>query len=91
MSSSISLQQSVLKEIASLLDNDDALKKVLALARRLKRESKKEETDEFTEADKKEILDDLREAFKELKLAKEGKVKLQNARDFLNEVRSQSC
>ena len=85
------MQQSVLKEIASLLDNDDALKKVLALAKKLKRESKKEETDEFTEADKKEILDDLREAFKELKFAKEGKVKLQNARDFLNEVRSQSC
>ena len=60
MSSSISLQQSVLKEIASLLDNDDALKKVLALAKKLKREGKKEEVEEFTEADKKEILDDLR-------------------------------
>ena len=47
MSSSISLQQSVLKEIASLLDNDDALKKVLALAKKLKRESKKEEVEEF--------------------------------------------
>lgn len=88
MSGSISLQQSVLKEIASLLDNDDALKKVLALARKLKRESKKEETDEFTEADKKEILDDLREAFKELKLAKEGKVKLQTWEEFKHELHS---
>ena len=32
------------------------------------------------------LKDDLRAAFREVKLAEEGKIKLQSARDFLNEL-----
>lgn len=35
---------------------------------------------------KEEIKEDLREAIKEVKLYKQGKVKLQSARDFLHEL-----
>src|SRR5215211_2596468 len=35
---------------------------------------------------KQEIMDGLRDAVKEVKLAEEGKIKLQSARDFLNEI-----
>ena len=90
MNNSISLQQALIKEVASLFNNDDAMKKALSLVTKLKKESKTAEKDELSKAEKEEVLDDLREAFKELKLVKEGKVELQNAREFLNEVRYQS-
>jgi hypothetical protein len=36
--------------------------------------------------DKKIFMYDLKEAIEEVKLAKEGKIKLQSAKDFLNEL-----
>ena len=36
--------------------------------------------------DKKAFFEDLKESVEEVKLAKEGKVKLQSAKDFLNEL-----
>jgi hypothetical protein len=36
--------------------------------------------------DKKAFMADLKEAIEEVKLAKEGKIKLQSAKDFLNEL-----
>ena len=84
---SISLQQSLIKEVASLFDNEDAMKKMLSLAKKLKKEKHEAEKEELSKAEKQEVLDDLREAFKELKEVKEGKVELQSARDFLYEVR----
>lgn len=36
--------------------------------------------------DKKTFLSELQEAIEEVKLAKEGKIKLQSAKDFLNEL-----
>lgn len=61
--------------------------KMLSLAKKLKREKHEAEKEELSKAEKQEVLDDLREAFKELKDVKEGKVELQSARDFLYEVR----
>lgn len=84
---SISLQQSLIKEVASLFDNEDAMKKMLSLAKKLKKEKHEAEKEGLSKAEKQEVLDDLREAFKELKEVKEGKVELQSARDFLYEVR----
>lgn len=36
--------------------------------------------------DKKTFMYDLKESIEEVKLAKEGKIKLQSAKDFLNEL-----
>jgi hypothetical protein len=36
--------------------------------------------------DKKSLLDDLKESIAEVALAKQGKIKLQSAKDFLNEL-----
>ena len=44
-------------------------------------------SDESSEKRKQEILDGIREALQEVKLAREGKIELQSARDFLNELR----
>lgn len=81
----ISLQQSVIKEVASLFDNEDALRKVLTFVRKVKRTGKAE-SQELTPAEKKEVMDDLREAFRELKLVKEGKLELSTWEDFKHEL-----
>lgn len=83
--STISLQQSVIKEVASLFDNEDALRKVLTFVRKVKRTGKAE-SQELTTAEKKEVMDDLREAFRELKLVKEGKLELSTWEDFKHEL-----
>jgi len=43
-----------------------------------------EEVHDATERTEAQIIEDLREALEEVKLAKEGKIELQSARDFLN-------
>ena len=42
--------------------------------------------DEDHEPTKEEILQGIREAVEEVKLAKQGKIKLQSAEEFLNEL-----
>ena len=84
MNNSISLQQALIKEVASLFNNDDAMKKALSLVKKLKKESKKAEKDELSKAEKEEVLDDLREAFKELKLVKKRKKESKPIRELLN-------
>lgn len=42
--------------------------------------------EDYEEPTKKEILDSIKEGMKEVQLAKEGKIELQSARDFLNEL-----
>lgn len=83
--STISLQQSVIKEVASLFDNEDALRKVLTFVRKVKRTGKAE-SQELTPAEKKEVMDDLREAFRELKLVKEGKLQSRPVEELYNEL-----
>lgn len=39
-----------------------------------------------TKGHKKAFMYDLKESIEEVKLAKEGKIKLQSAKDFLNEL-----
>lgn len=36
--------------------------------------------------EKKEIVDDLKQAFSEVELHRQGKIRLQSAKDFLNEL-----
>lgn len=82
----IELQQSVLQGIASLLGDKDSMKKLLKYIQQLK--SQKAEEEEMTAKEKEEILNDIREGLRELKAAREGKIKLQSAEEFLNELRS---
>ena len=86
-SSTVQLQQSILHDVASLFDNTDAMKKLQKYLRKLKKIAK-DVKEEMTTAEKEEILDDIREGLRELKLAQEGKIQLQSAEDFLHELRS---
>lgn len=80
----IQLQQSVLQDVVSLLDDNEAMKKFQKYIRRLK--SEKETREVMTVRDKEEILNDIRDGLREVKLAREGKIKLQTIEEFLDEL-----
>lgn len=82
MSKTISLQQSVMQDVVSLMGDNSAMKKLQAFLKDLK----KERLEELSASEKKEVMDDLREAFKELKLVKEGKAELQTWEEFKHEL-----
>lgn len=84
--SAIEMKMSLLQEIMSLDDNEQLIKKALASLRRLKEKArvKEMEADDYVEPTKEEILAGIKEALLEVRAAKEGKVKLQDAREWLN-------
>ncbi len=84
MSKAIQLQQSVLQDVVSMLDDSDAMKKLHKFLQRLKKD-KAVELD-MTAAEKEEILGDIRDGLRELKLAREGKIELQTVEEFLHEL-----
>ena len=81
MSKTISLQQSVMKDVVSLMNDTDAMMKLKSFIKDLKKERHKE----LSKAEKQEVLDDLREAFKELKDVKEGKKESRPIEELLYE------
>lgn len=84
--SAIEMKMSLLQEVMSLDDNEQLIKKALASLRRLKEKArvKEMEADDYVEPTKEEILAGIKEALLEVRAAKEGKVKLQDAREWLN-------
>lgn len=83
MNSAMSLQQSVLMDVASLMNDNKAMKKLRAVLDELKRADDKEEF-----ISKEEILDDIRDGLRDVRLAREGKIKLKSARELLDELRN---
>lgn len=82
MSKTISLQQSVMKDVVSLMNDTDAMMKLKSFIKDLKKERHKE----LSKAEKQEVLNDLREAFKELKDVKEGKKESRPVEKLLYEL-----
>lgn len=81
MNSAMSLQQSVLMDVASLMNDNKAMKKLRAVLDELKRADDKEEF-----ISKEEILDDIRDGLVELKLVKQGKLKSRPLAELINEL-----
>lgn len=84
MSKAIQLQQSILQDVAYLLDDNEAMKKLQKFLHHLKSEKAKKE--EMSAAEKEEILNDIREGLRELKLVREGKIKTQTVEELLQEL-----
>lgn len=80
----IQLQQSVLQDVVSLLDDKEAMKKLQKVLQRLKQE--KAAKQEMTDKDKVEILNDIKEGLHELKLMKQGKLKSRPVEELLDEI-----
>ena len=82
MSKTISLQQSVMQDVVSLMNDNAAMKKLQTFLKDLKKEKKKE-ADTIS---KEEVLYDLKEAFDEPKLVKEGEISRRPVKELLNEL-----
>ena len=84
MNKAIQLQQSVLQDVVYLLDDNEAMKKLQKVLQRLKKEKAAKE--EMSAAEKEEILNDIRDGLRELKLVREGKLKSRPIEELLNEL-----
>ena len=84
MNKAIQLQQSVLQDVAYLLDDNEAMKKLQKVLQRLKKEKAAKE--EMSAAEKEEILNDIRDGLRGLKLVREGKLKSRPIEELLNEL-----
>lgn len=82
----IEMKMSLLQEVMDLDDNEQLIKKALASIRRLKEKAwaKEVDMDAYVEPTKEQILADIKEGLLEVRAAKKGKVKLQDAREWLN-------
>ena len=77
------------KEVASLFGDTDALKQMLSLAKKLKKDKKTKVSAQVAESEfisKEDIMDDLREGLQEVKLANKVKINLQTWEDFKHEL-----
>lgn len=83
MDETIKLRQSVMQDVVSLMDDNDAMRKLKKYLRKLISESEKE----MSKAEKEEVLDSIRQGLVEVREARRNGIKLQTARDFLNEIR----
>lgn len=81
----IQLQQSVLQDIASLMGDTEAMKKLQKVLQRLKKEKAAKEANAANK-DKAEVMNDIREGLRELKLMKQGKLKSRPVEELLNEI-----
>lgn len=81
----IQLQQSVLQDVASLMDDTEAMKKLQKVLQRLKKEKAAKEVTPAAD-DKAEVMNDIREGLRELKLMKQGKLKSRPVEELLNEI-----
>ena len=79
------LKQSVLQDVVSLLDDNESMKKLHEFLQSLKSQKTEAEEDMIAK-EKEEILDDIREGFKELKLMNQGKLKGRPVEELLNEL-----
>lgn len=82
--STMQLQQSVLQDVVALLDDNESMKKLHKFLQHLKGEKQAE--GEMTAKEKEEILDDIREGLKELRLMKQGKLQGRPVEELLNEL-----
>lgn len=83
MDDTMTLRQSVMQDVVSLMDDNDAMMKLKKYLRKLISESEKE----MSKAEKEEVLDSIRQGLVEVREARRNGIKLQTARDFLNEIR----
>jgi len=89
MNGTMTLEQSAIREVSSLFGNDSALKKIISFTKRIKKENKAAVVDDdniMTPEDKREILAEIKEGLKEVKMAREGKIVLDSWEDFKREL-----
>lgn len=78
------LQQAVLQDVISLLDDNETMKKLQKYVHRLK--SEKEAEERMSVKEKQEVLNDIKDGLRELKQMRQGKLKSRPIEELLNEI-----
>lgn len=78
----VATRNSLIREVEAIED-EKAAKRALTYLRRLRTESRSEA---YREPTHEEILEGIRDGLQEVKAAKEGKMELQDAKEWLNEL-----
>ena len=95
MNTTMNLNDELLRELSYLADNENYLKKALKAIKKLVAQKEKEETfpttaseeaEEYRPLSKAEVMENIRQAFEDAKLIREGKMKGIPAEDLLNEL-----
>lgn len=81
----VQLNASLLREVSTIISDEDMVKDVIGYIRRLRRNRTKEAAQEET-ISKEEILAGIDAGLKEVKLTMDGKLKAKSAREFFNEL-----
>lgn len=82
MDDTMTLRQSVMQDVVSLMDDNDAMRKLKRYLGKLISENEKE----MSRAEKEEVLDSIRQGLIEVRLVKEGKLKSRPVEELLNEL-----
>lgn len=82
MDDTMTLRQSVMQDVVSLMDDNDAMRKLKKYLGKLISENEKE----MSRAEKEEVLDSIRQGLIEVRLVKEGKLKSRPVEELLNEL-----
>lgn len=87
MNNTMRLEQSVIMDVVSLMGNDSAMKRLRSVLDELTgKNGGKAETKEMTEDDKAEILNDIKEGLREMRMVKQGKLKSRPIKELINEL-----
>ncbi len=82
----LEVRASILRDIASLLNNDSAMLQLQTFVRSLKRKTNSEAKVSAHNAAREALKEDLKEALQELKDARAGKIKLRSMEDLYREL-----
>lgn len=82
MSNAITLQQSVLADVVEMMGDNNAMKSL----RKFLDDLKGRDSDVMTEKERQEVLNDIREGLREMKLVKQGKLKSRPIAELFNEL-----
>lgn len=79
------LSAEIIREMSRIVDNNDAMSRLLKYVKKLVRQTQISEIDNEAISEK-ELLIHIEKGIKDIKLAKQGKINLKTAEELLNEL-----
>lgn len=86
MDTTINTSAELFRQIGYIADDESSMKKLLSYVRKLVKKKKEESAPVMT---REEILEDFKEALKELKASEEGCLELKTLEEFRHELREE--
>jgi len=85
MESLAQLQKTVMQGIAEMMCDKEKMESLKAYIDELQQEDFADDSEMMSEEEQEQLMEDIRQGLREVRLEREGKLELQNARDFIHE------